>query len=129
MSQTLLHIMSFFGRLVLLALTNAAALYAAERFIAGFSIADLETLLIASGVLTLINLTVRPLLKIILFPVIVLTLGIGNALVTIATLILLDRLVPGLAIDGVVALAGSALVIGLINLICQRLLLSTPSSH
>lgn len=121
--------MSFFGRLILLALTNAAALYAAGRFIPGFSIADLETLIIAGGVLTLLNLTVRPILKIILFPVIVLTLGIGNALVTIATLVILDRLVPGVSIDGMVALAGSALVIGAVNLICQRLLLQTQSSH
>ncbi len=67
-------------------------------FIPQISVANTMTLIMAGVVIALLNLTVRPLLKILFLPINLLTLGIFNWLINIALLYLALWLVPGFVI-------------------------------
>ena len=63
-------------------LGNFLALYAAHFFVFGFTVSNgLKGFLIAGLILGLLNLTVKPILKVIAFPVIFITLGLFNIVI------------------------------------------------
>lgn len=97
-------------KLVLRWLLNALALWLADRLIAGISYETVGALLIAALVLGLVNAVIRPILRILTFPITVLTLGLF-LLVLNALLFWLVGLVPGFHVDGFLpALLGSIVV-------------------
>jgi len=107
---------------------NGLGLWLAGRFIDGVttpqdlsSMVDLKELLIAATVLTAINLLVRPLLKLILSPVIVLTLGLGVILVNAITLYLLDYLMTSVTIVGLLPLLYATLIVSAVNLVIRKI--------
>ena len=76
-------------------LSSLAGLWATQSFISGFKITgDYENLLIASGALTLIYLIAKPVLKILLMPINLLSLGFLGWIINIALLYLLTKFVP-----------------------------------
>lgn len=80
---------------------NALALYLIIHLIPGITLVDgLKPLLIASLVLTLLNKLARPILKLLLLPFNLVTLGLFSWLVNVITLYLLQLLVPALKISG-----------------------------
>ena len=98
--------------------TSAIALYVATMLIDGVQIElDPRQFAIAVGVLTVINLFIRPFIKLVLTPVIILTLGLGSLLVNAATLYILDFALPAVTIEGFVALALAALILGVVSMV------------
>lgn len=96
--------------------TNALLLYIASQKIAGFSIAPgLENLFVVAAIFTALYLFVRPLAKLILGPLIVLTLGLGILLINAGMLILLDFLSVRITIEGIVPLSYATLLITALN--------------
>ncbi len=75
-----------------------------------------EQYLIAGLVFGLLNLLVRPILKIISFPLILLTLGMFTAIINILMLWILDYLVSFVAIEGFLALLGATIIVSIVNL-------------
>jgi len=117
--------MKFLSRLLILILINAAALYAAGRLIPGFSIRlEIPELLLAASLLTLINLTIKPFLKLVFLPLIFLTFGLTGFFINALTLYSLAYLSNIVIIEGPIPLLLSTLLIGIINAVCQRLMLS-----
>ena len=117
--------MKFLQKFALLFLANAIALYLATSLIEGVSIPlRLEGFAIVVATLTLIYLFVRPLIKIALTPIIILTLGFGIVLVNALTLYLLDLILPSVAIDGLLALITTTIIVSIVNLVCHPLLRS-----
>lgn len=104
-------------KLLLSVLGNALAIYIAAQIVPGFTLNDpnLFTLLLLGFMLGLINFLVRPLLTLISFPVIMLTLGLFTIIINIAMLFLLDYLFPALAIEGWWAGLWAMLVISAVN--------------
>lgn len=110
--------MHFLARLIFYFFSNLIALMAAVYFIKGFEVSPgLSNFLLVAGVLTLINVFFRPILKLILTPVIVLTFGLGIFLVNALMLYLLDKVLINITITGTVPLIYATLIISLVNLI------------
>lgn len=99
-------------------LANALALFAAGYLLSGFVISGgyVELLWLAVA-LTLLNFFVKPLLKLLLGPVILLSLGLALLFVNALVLYLLDLFSENLTITGVQTLLVASLVIGAVNLI------------
>lgn len=103
-------------KIVLTILGNAAGLLAAGYFVPGFYVThDVRQLALLAVALTIMNAFLRPVLKLLLGPVIVLTLGLGTIFVNAGILALLDFLAPSLNIQGIVALGEGTLILALIN--------------
>ena len=66
-----------------------------------------------AAILWLINLTVKPLLKLLCIPIGCLTLGLSNLLINIGAVWLAFKAVPGIHIDGFWTLAAAALLVSL----------------
>ncbi|MFA4827471.1 MAG: phage holin family protein [Candidatus Shapirobacteria bacterium] len=98
--------------------SNVLALLAAKYFIAGFHIsATLYGFLSATLIFTLINLFIRPVLKLILTPIIFITLGLGIILVNAITLYILDYFSPDITITGLTPIIYATVIISVINLV------------
>ena len=110
--------MGFTSKLLVMLVGNALGLYVAARYIPGFNVPiDLEGLLIAALVLTAINLFIRPILKVVLSPLIIITLGLAIILVNLGTLYLLDYFLVSVTISGILPLFIGTLVLGAINFV------------
>ena len=96
---------------------NAVALYVAFLIVPGFVVSGFwEQYLIAGLVLALLNMIVRPILKIISFPLILLTLGLFTFIINILILWILDYLVLFVTIEGFIALVWATIIVSIINL-------------
>lgn len=110
--------MKLLGKLIFYAFSNVIAILVADYFVIGFNFAgNFIELLIAALILTLINLFIRPILKLLFGPVIVLTLGLFVIVINALTLYILDIFVTTLTIEGAIPLVVATLIFGLVNLI------------
>lgn len=75
------------------------ALLVVEYILPGFHLANLGTAIVASIVIGLINLILKPILQLIALPISILTLGIFAFLINVALLMLAAAIVPGFTID------------------------------
>ena len=89
-----------------------------ERFVPGFKlIGGFSQILLVAAVFTALNYAVKPILKLILGPLIVITLGLGLILVNMLVLFILDNLMKNLTIEGTLALFYSSIILGFANFI------------
>ncbi|MEK7077346.1 MAG: phage holin family protein [Patescibacteria group bacterium] len=110
--------MKFLARAVLAFIANAFALIVIARYIPGIALPnDFKAVFFLALILTALNFILKPILRLILSPVIALTLGLGVILVNMIVLYALDILSPALTITGIPALAYAALILGFINFI------------
>ena len=110
--------MRFIARLIFSFFSNLVALGAAVYFIPGFSITpNLVNFLGVAGIFTLINIFIKPLLKLVLTPIVIITFGLGIIFANMLALYLLDFLSVNITIEGLHALLYSSLIIGSINLL------------
>ena len=97
-------------------LITIAALYALSWFFANFVITGGWRSFVLGGiVLALINLILRPILKIVSFPLILITFGLFNIVINIIILLVADHFLLELTISGFWTLVWGALVIGIAN--------------
>lgn len=95
---------------------NAAALIALAQFFSDFKIPqDYLSIAIAAAILTALNVFIRPLLKIIAFPLILLTLGLFNIVLFVIILYVADSLTATITIESISTLFWSALILGILN--------------
>lgn len=110
--------MRFLARLVFPFFSNLTAMAAAVYFVRGFEIAPtLRSFVIVAAIFTVINVFVRPIIKLILSPLIILTLGLGIIAVNAAILYLLDFFSTDINISGLVPLIYATLIISVANFI------------
>ena len=103
-------------------LLSAVSLMIVAYFIKGFEVSGLGAALIAAVVIGLVNGTIGIFLKVVTFPLTVLTLGLFWWVINALMLELAAAVVPGFTINGFLpALAGS-LVLSLVNLLLRTLL-------
>jgi putative membrane protein len=109
--------------LIVTVAVNVVALWVAARLLDGVDYhGDLGTLILAGLVLGLVNLFVRPVVRLLALPLVILTLGLALLLVNALMLGLTSALVPGFAVHGVGAAILGALVISAVNLALSVLL-------
>lgn len=105
-------------RLLLRYAANVAAVWVAAELLTGVSYgADAGALLLAAAVLTVANWLVRPVVKVLALPLIVITLGVALFFVNLAMLELTAWVVGGFHIDGFWAAVGATVVTWVVNLV------------
>lgn len=108
--------MRFLAKIVIAVVINGAALMVAAYFLPGFELRnDLVSVTWIALALTALNYVVKPILKLILGPIIVLTLGLGLVIVNAIILYLLDIFSPDLTIQDVLTLIYASIITGVIN--------------
>lgn len=108
--------MRLLGRLVFSVFSNAVAILAASYFVEGFLLTGSVMDLIVLGViLTFINTFIRPFLKLLLGPLILLTLGLFVIVINALALYILDTVSTALTIQGYFPLLIATLIIGIVN--------------
>ena len=95
---------------------NALAFFAIGSYVGGVYVAtDIKDILLLSAIFTVLYFILRPIVKMFLGPLIVLTLGLGLLVVNALMLVLVDFLSPALRIDGVESLAIATVAISVLN--------------
>ncbi len=105
--------MSFIVRIIL----NAVALYLSAYFVEGIIFkGGILNLLLAGLVLALINLILKPILKLLAAPLIALTLGLFTIIINMGLFWLVSYFIDELTIEGFWPLFWGTLIISIINL-------------
>jgi len=112
-----------FMRLLLHWLISALAVWITSRVVPGFSVDGATAALIAAVVIGLVNATLGLVLKIITFPLTILTLGIFWIVINALMLELASALVPGFHIRSFGAAFWGAIVLALVNMLLKWLLM------
>lgn len=87
-------------KIIRLVLINLGSLLLTAKIIPGIKMAaSMKTAIYAAVALTVINFLIKPLLKILLLPVNILTLGTFRWLVNVLILYILVRIIPSLTIN------------------------------
>src|SRR3989338_2188574 len=104
-------------------LANSLAIYLAAYFVVGFDFPhqaqDWKLLLLAGLILAIFNAILKPILKLISLPFIILSLGLFTLIINIGLLWLLSQFLPQLSIGGFLAYFWGTVIISLINLIVE----------
>ena len=100
-------------------LLNAVALLIVTYLVPGFRVSGIVAALIAALVIGLLNATIGLFLKVITFPITVVTLGIFWFVVNAIVLKLASMFVPGFNINGFLPAFLGAIVLALINLVVR----------
>ena len=112
--------MSFLTKIIIFILANSASILVANHFIHGFIFrGSWLDLLVAGTVLGGVNYLLKPLVKLLSFPMIILTLGLFTVIINIGLLLFTAMLLPSLTIHGFWAAFWGIIIISLTNhLIC-----------
>jgi putative membrane protein len=102
-------------------LLSALAVWVVSRLIPGFHVTSVPAALIAALVIGLINATLGLVLKIVTFPLTILTLGIFWFVINALMLLVASKIVPGFRIDSFVSAFWGAIILSLVNMIFRWL--------
>ncbi len=102
-------------------LISALAVWITSRLVPGFYVSGVAAALIAAVVIGLVNATLGLFLKIITFPLSILTLGIFWLIINAVMLELASAFVPGFRIRSFAAAFWGAIVLSLINMLLKWL--------
>jgi putative membrane protein len=94
---------------------NVLALVVADWAFDGLEIERWGPVIFAGAVLGLANAFLRPIVRIVALPLIVLTLGIAYLFVNTLMLLVTEWISPDLTIDGFWTYVGATIVVGLVN--------------
>lgn len=105
-------------RLVFYFTANLIALLIISRFVAGFELAAQPANAIGAAVIfSLLNTYLRPLIKLIFAPFIIVTLGLFSLIINAGILYLLDIISENITISGLAPLGQATLIIAVFNVI------------
>jgi putative membrane protein len=95
---------------------NAVALYVAAWLLTGITYGDSGwTLIVAAAVFTLVNMWLRPVVRLLSLPLIILTLGLFLFVVNVLMLYVTDWIVPDFEIETLGAGILGAIIVSLVN--------------
>jgi len=107
--------------LLLHCLLSALALLLVSRIVPGFEVRGFGPALIASLVIGLLNATVGLLLKIVTFPISILTLGIFLLVINGLMILLASGIVPGFHVRGFIPAFWGAVVLALLGMVIRAI--------
>lgn len=100
---------------------NGLGLLAASAFIPGVELTiSLENIALIAAALTLVNLVLKPLLKLILTPFVIVTLGLFLIVINMGLLWLVDWIFNGLTFTTLVSLFWTTLGLTILNFLLIR---------
>lgn len=108
--------MGFLARFFVRILLNAGAVWVATQLLPGFQFpANIPLLFSAGIVLAVIFTIVRPILRVISFPFIILTFGLFNIIINIILLLIADQFISQLTIVDLWSLFWASVILGVAN--------------
>ncbi len=110
-------------------LLSAVSLIIVAHVISGFEVTSFTAALIAALVIGLINATLGLFLKIITFPLTLLTLGIFWLVINALMLEVAASVVPGFRIQGFLPAFLGGIVLSIVNLVLKGLLSPRPADE
>ena len=117
-------------RFIIRILANSLAIYLAAYFIPQVSVSgNWKVFLICGLVLSLINMIIKPILKLISLPLIIITFGFFSIVINILTIWLLTKVVSFLSITGLVAFILTALIVSVVNWLVSFLFKKTAQNR
>ncbi len=109
-------------KLFLRILANCVAILLATKYLPGFTFSGTPAdLFIAGVVIGLINALVKPIVTLIAFPIVFLTLGLFNVIINIGLLLLADRFLTQLSIQGFWTAFWAVILFSLTNAIISHI--------
>ena len=112
------------AKLLLHWLLSAVCILLVARFVPGFFVRGFGTALIAAIVIGLVNSTIGALLKIVTFPLTIITFGIFWLLINALMLKLAAVFVPGFEVHGLWPAFWGGLILSVLNMIVRQVLKS-----
>src|SRR5215469_13052707 len=107
---------------------TALAIWVVSRVVPGFSVNGPIAALIAAVVIGFINATLGLFLKIVTFPLTVLTLGLFWLIINAIVIELASAIVPGFHVHGFAAAFWGAIVLSLVNMALKWLIMPERSA-
>jgi putative membrane protein len=101
---------------------NLLALWVADALWDGVVIDGWAAFLIGSAVLGIANAVLKPLLAVLTFPLIIVTLGLFYLVINIAMVALAEWIAPDFSIDGFWSYVGTVAVVWIVNWISGQVL-------
>ena len=101
---------------------NVLALIVVDWMFDGVSIERWWPLLLGAAVLAIGNTIIKPILAILTFPLIILTLGLSYFAINVLMLALAEWIAPDFSIDGFWTYVGATIVVWLVNFVVSRAL-------
>ncbi len=108
-------------RLLLHWILSALALLIVSRLVPGFVVRGLAPALIAALVIGLLNATVGLVLKIITFPISILTLGLFLLVINGLMILVASSIVPGFNVYGMVPAFWGAVVLAILGMLFRSI--------
>src|SRR5579862_4490335 len=105
---------------------SALCLILVAHFVPGFYVRSFGTALIAAVVIGLVNGTIGAILKIVTFPLAILTFGIFWVLINALMLKFASIFVPGFEVRGLWPAFLGGLILSLLNMVIRQLLRDRP---
>ncbi|MEK7637908.1 MAG: phage holin family protein [Patescibacteria group bacterium] len=107
-------------RFLIKVLVSALALWAADYFLAGLSVAGgITGYLIAGLVLGTLNTFIRPVLKLLTLPLILLSLGSFTVVINALILWSVPRITTAVSITGLWTLLWATLIVSVVNMLFE----------
>jgi putative membrane protein len=110
-------------RMLLHWIVTALAVWITSRLVSGFDIRGAKAALIAAVVIGLVNATLGLFLKVVTFPLTLLTLGLFWFVINAVMIELASQFVPGFHISSFAAAFWGGIVLGLVNMLLKWLVL------
>src|SRR5579863_7100638 len=110
-------------RMLLHWFVSALAVWITSRVVPGFYVDGAAAALIAAVVIGLVNATLGLFLKVVTFPLTILTLGLFWLVINAVMLELASTFVPGFHIRGFAAAFWGAIVLSLVNMLLKWLVM------
>jgi putative membrane protein len=110
-------------RFLIRVLVNAAALWVAARFVPGIEMSgDIWQILLIALVFGIINAVLKPILKLLSLPVLLITLGLFAIIINTALLAITAGLMENLTIDGFLPALLGSLVISVVSAVLNAII-------
>ena len=109
-------------RLTIALLINAAALWVADVLFDSMHISGFWSYFLAALVLGIANWIIKPILTVLTFPLIIITLGLFLLVINIAMVALAEWIAPNFSIDGFWTYVGVVAILWLVNWVAYTLI-------
>lgn len=96
-------------------LISIAALLVVAHTVPGISVTGTQAILVAPILIGLVNATLGAILKLLSFPITILTLGLSSLVINALMLMLVARIVDGFRVDGFAAAFFGSILLSLTN--------------
>lgn len=108
-------------KILLMIGSPALSIYLTSLILDSIAISSFEGLIILSIFLGVLNITVKPILKMLALPVTILSLGLFKFVINGITLLIAFEITPGVYIDGLESAIIASFIISLINTFLEKI--------